>query len=58
MSDMMHPYPEFVNKEEHERRLTWLLNGIPELLGKAANSPYDKKRLVAYLVANGVRVEV
>jgi hypothetical protein len=55
---MMHPYPEFVNKEEHERRLTWLLNGIPELLGKASNSPYDKKRLVAYLVANGVRVEV
>ena len=57
MSDVMHPYPNYVDKAEHERRLTWLLNGIPELLSKAGNSPYDKKRLVTYLVTNGVRVE-
>lgn len=57
MADVMNPYPRFVDQNEHERRLLWLLNGIPELLGKAANSPYDKKRLVTYLVNNGVRVE-
>lgn len=42
---------------EHVRRLTCLLNGVPELLTRACDSPYDKKRLVAYLVNNGVRVE-
>lgn len=57
MSDMLNPYPEYADKKEHERRLTWLLNGIPELLNKAGNSPYDKERLVKYLVMNGVRVE-
>ena len=57
MSDMMNNYPEYVDKEEHKRRLLWLLNGIPELLNKANNSPYDKNRLVTYLVNNGVRVE-
>ena len=57
MSDMMHPYPNYVDKAEHERRLKWLLNGIPELLSKASSSPYDKERLVKYLVTNGVRVE-
>ena len=57
MSDMMNPYPKYVDKPEHERRLLWLLNGIPELLSSANNSPYDKKRLVSYLVTNGVRVE-
>ena len=57
MSEMSNPYPRFVNKEVHERRLKWLLNGIPDLLAKAANSPYDKERLVKYLVSNGVRVE-
>lgn len=57
MSDVMHPYPKYADKAEHERRLTWLLNGIPELLNKAGNSPYDKKRLVTYLINNGVRVE-
>lgn len=57
MADIMHPYPRFADKAEHERRLKWLLNGIPELLSKAANSPYDKERLVKYLISNGVRVE-
>lgn len=58
MSDFTNPYPRFVNKAEHERRLLWLLNGVPELLGKANDSPYDKNKLVTYLVNNGVRVEV
>lgn len=58
MSDMMNPYPEFVDKAEHERRLRRILNGVPELLSMAANSPYDKERLVKYLVMNGVRGEV
>ena len=57
MSDMMNPYPKYADKKTNERKLTWLLNGVPELLKKAADSPYDTKRLVAYLVSNGVRVE-
>lgn len=57
ISDVMNPYPRYVDKAEHERRLLWLLNGIPEMLSKANNSPYDKKHLVTYLVNNGVRVE-
>lgn len=57
VADVINPYPKYVDKAEHERRLLWLLNGIPELLNKAGNSPYDKKHLVTYLVNNGVRVE-
>lgn len=57
MSDVLHPYPNYIDKAEHERRLLWLLNGIPELLGDAVKSDEGKKRLAAYLVNNGVRVE-
>lgn len=58
MAHFTDPYPRFVDKAEHERRLLWLLNGVPELLGDAVKSNEDKKRLVTYLINNGVRVEV
>lgn len=50
MSHMMQPYPRFVDKNEHERRLTILLNDIQEDM--------TKENFVKYLVSNGVRVEV
>lgn len=58
MSDMMNPYPKFVDQKEHERRLKHLMNSVPELVSAAGRSPYDKERLVRYLVMSGVRVEV
>ena len=57
MGDMMNPYPKFADKKSNEKKLRWLLNGVPELLKRAADSPHDRDSLVRYLVANGVRVE-
>lgn len=57
VADINNPYPRYTSKEEHERRLLWLLNGVPELLSKAHNSQEDAKTLASYLVNNGVRVD-
>ena len=57
ISDAMHPYPRYVNKKEHERRLLCLLNDNPTLFSDAVKSDEERQRLVTYLVDNGVRVE-
>lgn len=57
MADMMSPYPNYTDKKEQEKKLNRILADIPALLSRAENSPYDKKRLVRYLINNGVRVE-
>ena len=57
MGDVMNPYPYYADVKTNERKLMRLLNDIPELLKMGADSLYDRKRLVTYLVKNGVRVE-
>lgn len=57
ISDICNPYPRYINEEEHERRLTWLLHGVPEMIKSANESQDNIKRLATYLVNNGVRVE-